>query len=232
MAAVQETVERVRSIDVEAYKYGFVSPIESDVAPKGLNEDIIRFISAKKGGARVAARMAARGLSPLADDGRAAVGAGRVSADRFPGDPLFLGAEDGAFAEVSRRSRSRAAADLRETRHSARRAGDSRRRREAEGGGRRRVRFRVGRHDLQGRARQGGRHLLLVFRGGPQSPRPGAPLSGDRRSGDRQLLCDAQLGGLFRRLLRLRARRACAARWSSRPISASTRRTPGSSSAR
>jgi Fe-S cluster assembly protein SufB len=48
MAAVQETVDRVRSIDVEAYKYGFVSPIESDVAPKGLNEDIIRFISAKK----------------------------------------------------------------------------------------------------------------------------------------------------------------------------------------
>ncbi len=49
MAAVQETVDRVRSVDVEAYKYGFVSPIESDVAPKGLNEDIVRLISAKKG---------------------------------------------------------------------------------------------------------------------------------------------------------------------------------------
>lgn len=30
------------------YKYGFVTDIESDMAPKGLNEDIIRFISAKK----------------------------------------------------------------------------------------------------------------------------------------------------------------------------------------
>ncbi|MFZ7115570.1 MAG: Fe-S cluster assembly protein SufB [Bacteroidota bacterium] len=30
------------------YKYGFVSNIESDNAPKGLNEDIVRFISAKK----------------------------------------------------------------------------------------------------------------------------------------------------------------------------------------
>jgi Fe-S cluster assembly protein SufB len=30
------------------YKYGFVTDIESDVAPKGLSEDIIRFISAKK----------------------------------------------------------------------------------------------------------------------------------------------------------------------------------------
>jgi len=31
------------------YKYGFVTDIESDVAPKGLNEDIVRLISAKKG---------------------------------------------------------------------------------------------------------------------------------------------------------------------------------------
>ncbi len=30
------------------YKYGFVSDIEADSAPKGLNEDIVRFISAKK----------------------------------------------------------------------------------------------------------------------------------------------------------------------------------------
>jgi Fe-S cluster assembly protein SufB len=30
------------------YKYGFVTDIETDVAPKGLNEDIIRLISAKK----------------------------------------------------------------------------------------------------------------------------------------------------------------------------------------
>ena len=48
MAADQETVDRVRSIDVDAYKYGFVSPIESDLAPRGLNEDTIRFISRKK----------------------------------------------------------------------------------------------------------------------------------------------------------------------------------------
>src|SRR5471032_2809756 len=49
MAAVQETVDRVRSIEVSEYKYGFVSDIESDKAPKGLSEDIVRFISAKKG---------------------------------------------------------------------------------------------------------------------------------------------------------------------------------------
>ena len=48
MAAVQETVDKVKSVDVDAYKYGFVTDIESDLAPKGLNEDIVRFISAKK----------------------------------------------------------------------------------------------------------------------------------------------------------------------------------------
>ena len=48
MAAVQETVDRVRSIEVNAYRYGFVSPIQSDMAPKGLNEDTVRFISEKK----------------------------------------------------------------------------------------------------------------------------------------------------------------------------------------
>ncbi|HUU66203.1 MAG TPA: Fe-S cluster assembly protein SufB [Methyloceanibacter sp.] len=48
MAAVQETVERVKEIDVDQYKYGFFTDIESVKAPKGLNEDIVRFISAKK----------------------------------------------------------------------------------------------------------------------------------------------------------------------------------------
>ena len=36
------------SIDVDAYKYGFVTDIESEKAPKGLSEEIVRFISAKK----------------------------------------------------------------------------------------------------------------------------------------------------------------------------------------
>ena len=48
MAAVQETVDRVRQIDVDQYRYGFETIIESDKAPKGLSEDIVRFISAKK----------------------------------------------------------------------------------------------------------------------------------------------------------------------------------------
>jgi Fe-S cluster assembly protein SufB len=38
----------IEQIASQEYKYGFVTDIESDVAPPGLNEDIIRFISAKK----------------------------------------------------------------------------------------------------------------------------------------------------------------------------------------
>ncbi len=46
MAATVETVEQVRALD--KYKYGFVTDIEAETAPKGLSEDIVRFISAKK----------------------------------------------------------------------------------------------------------------------------------------------------------------------------------------
>src|SRR5256885_14732921 len=39
------TIERAVSSE---YKYGFVTDIEADEAPKGLSEDTVRFISAKK----------------------------------------------------------------------------------------------------------------------------------------------------------------------------------------
>jgi Fe-S cluster assembly protein SufB len=44
-----ENLSQVRALTEQKYKYGFVTDIESETAPKGLNEDIIRFISAKKG---------------------------------------------------------------------------------------------------------------------------------------------------------------------------------------
>ncbi len=48
MAAVKETIEDVRQLEADKYKYGFTTEIEQEYAPKGLNEDIVRFISAKK----------------------------------------------------------------------------------------------------------------------------------------------------------------------------------------
>ncbi|WP_259783013.1 Fe-S cluster assembly protein SufB [Aestuariispira ectoiniformans] len=47
MAATTETIQKVGELG-DKYKYGFVTEIEMERAPKGLNEDIIRFISAKK----------------------------------------------------------------------------------------------------------------------------------------------------------------------------------------
>jgi len=46
MAAVRQTVEHVESL--ERYKHGFVTDVAQEFAPKGLNADVIRFISAKK----------------------------------------------------------------------------------------------------------------------------------------------------------------------------------------
>jgi Fe-S cluster assembly protein SufB len=48
MAAVQETIDQVKSIDVTEYKYGFVTEIEMDKPAKGLTEDTVRYISARK----------------------------------------------------------------------------------------------------------------------------------------------------------------------------------------
>ena len=42
----QETVDAVRTVGAR-YKYGFESDIETEFAPKGINEDIVRLISAK-----------------------------------------------------------------------------------------------------------------------------------------------------------------------------------------
>ncbi|MGD1846387.1 MAG: Fe-S cluster assembly protein SufB [Salibacteraceae bacterium] len=45
MASEEELLEEITSSE---YKYGFVTDIDSDKAPKGLNEDIVRLISSKK----------------------------------------------------------------------------------------------------------------------------------------------------------------------------------------
>ena len=46
MAVTTETREQLKALD--KYKYGFVTDIEMETAPKGLSEDTVRFISAKK----------------------------------------------------------------------------------------------------------------------------------------------------------------------------------------
>ena len=121
----QETVDAVRSVG-ERYKYGFATEIDTEFAPKGLNEDIVRLISAKNGEPewltdwrlRAYRRwLPARGAADLGDD--------RLSRDRLPGRLLLRPAEEhGGAAEVARRGRPGAARHLREARHPAEGADD------------------------------------------------------------------------------------------------------------
>src|SRR5690242_5274653 len=48
MPAVAETLDTLQSVTQSGYKWGWETDIEMDLAPKGLNEDIIRLISARK----------------------------------------------------------------------------------------------------------------------------------------------------------------------------------------
>ncbi|GAN60761.1 Fe-S cluster assembly protein SufB [Acetobacter cibinongensis] len=48
MPAVTETREAVEKLGQSSYKWGFETEIDMDLAPKGLNEDTIRLISARK----------------------------------------------------------------------------------------------------------------------------------------------------------------------------------------
>jgi len=47
MVATQETIDKVKEVS-QSYKYGFVTNLEAEKAPLGLNEDIVKFISKKK----------------------------------------------------------------------------------------------------------------------------------------------------------------------------------------
>ena len=58
----------------QKYRHGFVTDIESDTVPPGLDEDVIRLDLAQEGRAAVHARLAAQGLPALAHDAGAATG--------------------------------------------------------------------------------------------------------------------------------------------------------------
>ena len=48
MSATTETLDTVQSLTQSGYKWGWETEIEMDLAPKGLTEDTIRLISARK----------------------------------------------------------------------------------------------------------------------------------------------------------------------------------------
>ncbi len=48
MAATKETIEDVKQLEADKYKYGFTTDVETELAPKGLSEEVVRYISAQK----------------------------------------------------------------------------------------------------------------------------------------------------------------------------------------
>jgi Fe-S cluster assembly protein SufB len=48
MSAATQTLDTVQSLTQSGYKWGWETEIEMDLAPKGLTEDTIRLISARK----------------------------------------------------------------------------------------------------------------------------------------------------------------------------------------
>ena len=44
----EKTIASLKEIQENTYKYGFTTDVFSETAPKGLNEEVIRFISSKK----------------------------------------------------------------------------------------------------------------------------------------------------------------------------------------
>ena len=133
MAAVQETVDRVRRIDVDQYRYGFETLIESDKAPKGLSEDTVRFISAKKNEPAwmLEWRLEAyRRWLTMAEPKWARVHYPKIDYQ----DLYYYSAPKPKKLGVARRDRSGNPQDLREARHSPARSRDPRRRACAQDG--------------------------------------------------------------------------------------------------
>ena len=77
MRADTDTIDEFVASD---YKYGFVTDIESESLEPGLGEEAVRFISAKKKGTGVAARVAAEGISALGKTGMPNLAAREISA--------------------------------------------------------------------------------------------------------------------------------------------------------
>ena len=171
MPAVQETVARVKEIDVDKYKYGFTTEIELVRAPKGLNEETVRFISAKKGEPDwlLEWRLEAyRRWLTMQEPTWANVVHPKIdfqdlyyySAPKSTEGPKSLADVDPELLKTYAQARHPALG----AEGACRRQGRARRRPARRG--RCRVRFRVGGDHLQGGAGQGRRDLLLGLRSG------------------------------------------------------------------
>ena len=164
---MSDSTNTIETFANQEYKWGFVTDIESESIPRGLNEDVIRLISAKKNEPEwlLEWRLKAyRHWLTMKEPKWANVHYPTIDYQ----DIIYYSApevqKDGP--QEPGRGRSGTAQDLRKARHPAERAGVAGRR-----GGRCGVRQRFGRHHLQRQVEGHGDHLLLVLRSRPRASR-------------------------------------------------------------
>ncbi len=221
-----------RSPTLERYKHGFVTDIDQEFAPKGLSEDTVRFISAKKDEPEWMLDWRLEAYRALAGAGRARLGQGRLPAIDYQDAYYYAAPKEKDRPEQPGRGRSGAAGHLRQARHPAEGAGGpGRRRGRAAICGRRGVRQRLGGHHLQEGAGRGRGDLLLDERGDPRASASWCASTWARWCRCRTTISPASTARSSPTAASSMCRRACAARWSCRPISASTPPSPASSSA-
>ncbi len=210
MAAVQETVDRVRRIDVDQYRYGFETLIESDKAPKGLSEDTVRFISAKKNEPAwmLEWRLEAyRRWLTMTEPNWARVDYPKIDYQDLyyysaPKPKKELGSLDEIDPEILK-TYEKLGIPLREVEvlegvvRPERRAGKIAVDAVFE--------FGLGRDHLPGGAEEGRRDLHADLGGDPRASGAGEEISRHGGADLGQFLRDAELGGVLRRLVRLRA---------------------------
>ena len=198
---MSESAKQLESLIARGYKHGFVTDIDSDTVAPGLDEDVVRLISRKKGEPAFLTEWRLKALRHWLTMKEPHWSHVQVRAHRLPGHLLLLGAQvEAGRPEEPRGRRPEAAGNLREARRTAARA-----RAACRCGGRRGVRQRLGGHHLQGAPGRRRGRVLSVLRSGAHAPAAHRAVPGQRRALHRQLLRDAQLRGVHRRLVRVRA---------------------------
>ena len=208
--AARDAADRVAD-----YEHGWSSEIEQEFAPKGLSEDTVRFISAKKNEPewmlewRLKAFRHWLTMTPP-DWAKLNVPPIDYQDAYYYAEPKAkpkLGSLDEVDPEILR--------GLRKARHPAGGAEGARRRRgRAAGRGRCGVRFGQRRHHLPQGAGSRRRDLPLDQRGDARISRAGAQVARQGRADARQLLRGARTARSFRTAPSSTSPRGCAARWS------------------
>ena len=159
------------------YQYGFVTDIEAETIPRGLDEDTIRLISAKKGEPKwlldwrlkAYARWTTMTEPHWSNVKYPPIDYQNIIYYSAPQPKKTLGSLDEVDPKL-REMYDKLGISLNEQKRLERRRG------------RRRLRLRLRRHELQGRAREARDHLLLVRRGGARAPRARAEVPRHRRA--------------------------------------------------